>query len=145
MKKIAFVASYGGHLSEVKRMVDQDFYAKNEIKIVFVTTLPTKNNSFYLKDFNRNNFLGGLWQFWPIVKYIKKQKIDLVITTGAAPGLYFGLIARLMGKKTIWVDSLANVDKISMSGKIATYFYHQVYVQWEHLSKGNIHYIGCLL
>ena len=145
MKKIALVASYGGHLSQLKRMTESVFFDSEQIKSIFVTTRPTANNTFYLKDFNRNNFLSGLLQFWPIVKYIKKQKIDLVVTTGAAPGLYFGLIARLMGRKTIWVDSLANVDKISMSGKIATYFYHQVYVQWEHLSKGNIHYIGCLL
>src|SRR5690625_1858339 len=96
MKKIALVASYGGHLSQLKRMTESGFFDSEQIKSIFVTTRPTANNTFYLKDFNRNNFLSGLLQFWPIVKYIKKQKIDLVITTGAAPGLYFGLIARLM-------------------------------------------------
>jgi|SRR5690625_224805 len=145
MKTIALVASYGGHLSELKRMIEPNLYKQNNIKTLLITTKPTKDSLFTIKDFNRYNFFLGLSQFNAIRRIIKQNNIHLVVTTGAAPGLYFGLIARLLGKKTIWIDSLANVDKLSMSGKLATIFFHRVFVQWEHLAEGKIEYIGCVL
>ena len=145
MNTIALVASYGGHLSELRRMINQSDLKARGFEPLLITTKPTAACDLVIRDFNRNNFILGLGQFWQIARFIKKQKIDLIITTGAAPGLYFGLIGRLLGKKTIWIDSLANVDHLSMSAKIASLFFHQVYVQWEHLAKGKVKYIGCLL
>jgi len=145
MKIIALVASYGGHLSQLMRMTNKQDLTARGFKPLLITTKPTAACDLVIKDFNRNNFILGLGQFWQIARFIREQEIDLIITTGAAPGLYFGLIGRLLGKKTIWIDSLANVDQLSMSAKIASLFFHQVYVQWEHLAKGKVKYIGCLL
>lgn len=145
MKTIALVASYGGHLSELRRMISKQELDTQGFNSLLITTKPAQDSDLIIKDFNRNNFILGLGQFWRIARFIRKQQIDLIITTGAAPGLYFGLIGRLLGKKTIWIDSLANVDHLSMSAKIASIFFHRVYVQWEHLARGKIKYIGCLL
>lgn len=145
MKTIALVASYGGHLSQLSRMLQKEELRQKGYNALVVTTKDASDYDFILKDFNRNNFIFGLGQFWRISRFIKHRQVDLIITTGAAPGLYFGLVGRLLGKKTIWVDSLANVDRLSVSGKIASVFFHRVFVQWEHLAKGRIEYIGCLL
>jgi hypothetical protein len=43
----------------------------------------------------------------------------------------------LFGKKTIWIDSLANFDRISVSGRIASLFSNLILTQWEHLEGYN--------
>jgi UDP-N-acetylglucosamine:LPS N-acetylglucosamine transferase len=65
-----------------------------------------------------------------------------VITTGAAPGLVALFAAKLCGVKTIWIDSVANVEHLSASGRVARKFADRVYTQWENLSTDNIYYKG---
>jgi hypothetical protein len=53
---------------------------------------------------------------------------------------------RLTGRRTIWIDSIANVDRISMSGRIARPFASLHLTQWEHLSNGTkTHFKGTVL
>ena len=88
----------------------------------------------------------------PIVsKFDKSYKInnsrisDVVISTGAAPGLICLFAAKLCGKKTIWIDSIANIQKLSMSGCVASKFVSRTYTQWEHLTDSHILYAGDVL
>ena len=48
---------------------------------------------------------------------------DAVITTGAAPGYIALLLAKLGRCRTVWLDSIANAEEISMSA------------QWEEVSR----------
>ncbi|MFD2883357.1 hypothetical protein ACFS4T_13030 [Pseudomonas lini] len=41
-----------------------------------------------------------------------------------------------MGKKTLWIDSIAN-PKISLSGRIASYFVDELLTQWPTLSENS--------
>jgi hypothetical protein len=45
------------------------------------------------------------------------------------------LFGRLLGCKTIWVDSIANVDELSLSGQQAGRFADLWLTQWEHLER----------
>ena len=69
----------------------------------------------------------------------------VIITTGAAPGLMGIIIGRIFGAKTIWIDSIANVEKLSLSGRIAVKIADRVYTQWSHLSTNRVVYSGNLL
>jgi hypothetical protein len=59
---------------------------------------------------------------------------DFVISTGAAPGLLALAIGKLFGARTIWLDSLANVDELSRSGRLARRFADLWLTQWPHLA-----------
>jgi UDP-N-acetylglucosamine:LPS N-acetylglucosamine transferase len=58
---------------------------------------------------------------------------DVVISTGAAPGLLGILFARMLGARTIWIDSIANAERLSLSGQIACKVAHVTLTQWPHL------------
>jgi hypothetical protein len=45
------------------------------------------------------------------------------------------MVGKLFGAKTIWVDSLANVDEMSGSGRLAGLYSDLWLTQWEHLEK----------
>lgn len=61
----------------------------------------------------------------------------VVVTTGAAPGLIALFFARLVGARTVWVDSIANSDELSLSGKMAGRRADLWLTQWEHLSRSD--------
>lgn len=81
------------------------------------------------------------WDKWGLVKCAAKiawlmlrVRPHVVVSTGAAPG-YFGLrLAKLMRARTVWIDSIANVDELSMSGQKIGRHADLWLTQWEHLA-----------
>jgi hypothetical protein len=65
------------------------------------------------------------------------EKPDVVISTGAAPGYFAIRIGRLLRMRTIWIDSIANADELSMSGAKAGAFADLWLTQWPHLASQN--------
>jgi UDP-N-acetylglucosamine:LPS N-acetylglucosamine transferase len=71
---------------------------------------------------------------------------DVVISTGAAPGYFAIRFGRWLGAKTIWVDSVANAEELSMSGRIVQRYADLWLTQWPHLASGNgPHFRGSVL
>ncbi|MDE5594558.1 MAG: hypothetical protein K2I89_03170 [Muribaculaceae bacterium] len=68
-----------------------------------------------------------------------------VISTGAAPGFAALMAARVCGVKTIWIDSIANVQRLSASGRIARMFVSRIYTQWPALADEKVIYAGNVL
>lgn len=60
---------------------------------------------------------------------------DVVVSTGAAPGYFAVLFGKWMGARSIWIDSVANADELSMSGKNVGAFVDLWLTQWPHLAK----------
>ena len=65
---------------------------------------------------------------------VMRTRPDVVVTTGAAPGYFAMRWGKLFGAKTVFVDSLANVDQLSKSAKHAGKFTDLWLTQWETLS-----------
>ena len=76
-----------------------------------------------------------------------KERPDVVITTGSLPLALVCLSAKLLGAKIIWIDSIANVEKLSMSGAMVRHFADMFITQWPELAKkyNNTEYVGTLL
>ncbi|WP_231388723.1 UDP-N-acetylglucosamine--LPS N-acetylglucosamine transferase [Pseudooceanicola algae] len=101
-----------------------------------------------LKDYNQNEKLKMLAGLAETFGVIRRLRPDVVISTGAAPGLLCLLWGRVMGARTIWVDSIANSQEMSLSGRLAPKFCHVVLTQWEHLateSDGRVQHWGSVL
>jgi UDP-N-acetylglucosamine:LPS N-acetylglucosamine transferase len=137
--KILAVSSIGGHWIQLLRLMP----AFEGADVEFVTTKQSfsttvEGNKFHsIPDGSRWNKYGLVKCFFSIVSIVKNVKPNVIITTGAAPGLMAIFVGRLFGVKTIWVDSIANCEQISMSGKIAVKIAHIFYTQWQHLEEEN--------
>lgn len=142
--KILAIASIGGHWKQLLRIVPLD----NSIEVVFVSTHPkcatmVEESKFYtIKDFSRWDLYKIVPVFFHAIKILRKEKPNAVLSTGAAPGLVMLFAAKLLQIKTCWIDSVANVQCLSMSGKIASKFANRTYTQWEELATDNILYAG---
>lgn len=134
---VVFVASPGGHF------VQMSLVAKNFESRIVVSTyeecpsfLPVKNY-YKVNDFSRDNpqlIFSVIKSAYCILRY---EKPRLVVTTGAAPGLVFVVVAKFFGIKSVWLDSVANSKKLSMSGRLASLFGVHVLTQWPELADGR--------
>lgn len=143
--KIIAVASIGGHWIQLLRIAKP---LKNNFEIIYLSThtkcsTMVEGHTFYqIKDFSRWDFYKLIPEFFRTLGILRKESPIAVITTGAAPGLVTLFAAKVLGIKTIWIDSVANVEHLSFSGKIASKFASRTYTQWGDLSNDKIYFAG---
>jgi len=75
----------------------------------------------------------ALQVFWIVLKV----RPDVVFSTGAAPGFFALMFGKLFGARTIWLDSIANAQKLSVSGQKVRPFADLWLTQWEELSSNK--------
>jgi hypothetical protein len=69
-----------------------------------------------------------------LIVLVMKVWPDVIITTGSAPGLMCLAVGKLFRRKTVWIDSIANVQELSTSGKKARHVADLYLTQWEGLA-----------
>lgn len=145
MKKILAVASIGGHWVQLLRIAKP---LERNYEVVYMSTHPkcksmVGNHNFHtIMDFSRWNAWKMVPASFNILFFLLKEHPDAIITTGAAPGLLSIILGRMIGIKTIWIDSVANVQTMSGCGKLARKFANYVYTQWPGLATAQVHYVG---
>lgn len=134
-KRILLVASHGGHWVQMRRLtpafegLDQHYVSTNSG--LADSVLPARFS--FVPDANLDEKLGLVFLALKVLWVVIKIRPDFVISTGAAPGFFALMFGKLLGAKTIWVDSCANVDQLSVSGAKVKYFADLWLTQWEHL------------
>lgn len=145
--RILAVASEGGHWIQLLRLQS----AFKDAEIVFVSThkaIKSTNSAsrhYSIMDANRWDKLKLLKMAYQINAIVGKEKPDYIISTGAAPGLAAIFFGKLRGCRTIWIDSIANVERISLSGRLIKPFTNLHLTQWPHLAKGRTYYKGTVI
>ena len=146
--KVLAVASSGGHWVQLRRVTPA--FADSEV--VYVTVIDSyrsqvPENKFYtVHDATRWNKVGLIVLALQLAWIIVKEKPDVVISTGAAPGYFAILLGRLFRAKTIWIDSMANIEELSMSGSRVGRYADLWLTQWPHLARSEgPHYAGGVL
>ena len=144
-KKVMAVASIGGHWIQLLRIARP---MEEHYEMVYVSTHPkcatmVEGQKFcQTGDFSRSDAWKLIPSVFKAIKTIWQEKPDAIITTGAAPGLVYLFVGRLLGRKTIWIDSIANAEHLSASGRMASKFASRTYTQWKDLATGKIQYAG---
>lgn len=147
-KKVLAVSSGGGHWVELLRLGR----VWTDCDVVFVTVnqeyrADVPGYRFYsISDGTRHTKVRLIRASWRLFWIVRKEKPDVVISTGAAPGYIAIRIAKFFGSKTIWLDSIANAEELSMSGRLAGRCVDLWLTQWPHLAKENgPHFRGAVL
>lgn len=135
MTKLLAVASGGGHWIQLRRLVP----AFSQTEVTWISTQPDYGRDisepFYsVKDANLWNKPALLMMFMQVGWLMLKIRPNIVVTTGAAPGFAAIFFGRLLGAKTVWIDSIANSETLSTSGAKAGRWAHVWLTQWEHLA-----------
>ena len=146
--KVMLVASSGGHWVQLNRLLP----VFEGCEKIFVTTEPRYRSTvggckfLLVPDASRWNKIKMLKLAFIMLKHVAMVRPDVVVSTGAAPGFFAIFFCKKWGAKTIWLDSIANVDELSMSGRMAGKYADLWLTQWEHLAVvGGPKYVGSVI
>lgn len=154
MKKVIFVASSGGHLTEIlkldKLFKDYDYLLVTEETDLTKNLVEKYNTEFLKYGPNKNIFKYIAVLFSNVIKCIKmvnKFRPQTVVSTGAQIGGIMCMIAKLRGAKIVYIESLAKVDSLSVTARNVYPFADEFFVQWENLTKKykKAKYLGRLI
>ena len=147
-KRVLAVASGGGHWQQLMQMRE----AFQSAKVTYVTTLEGLPEEFdaaparIVPDCNRDEKLAMIGTAWKLFWLVLTTRPHVVISTGALPGVIALAIGRMVGARTIWVDSVANAEEMSLSGRTARRVADLWLTQWEHVAEAEgAEYAGSVL
>lgn len=147
-KKIFAISSPGGHWIQLTRLCN-GLEGKNNIIYAMPDKLfkPRQDQKVYsVMDVSADD----KWKLIPCALQVSwillKERPDAIISTGAAPGAVAVLLGKMFRIKTIWIDSIANVQKVSRAGRLVQKHADIFLTQWPHLSdEQNILHKGSVL
>ena len=144
MKKVLFISSTGGHLNELLQL--SSLFEKYDYHII---TEKDKTNAYledkyegrvsYLPYGTRSHFITYIIKYlYLIIKtlflYIKIRP-KVIVTTGthtAGPMCYLG---KLFGSKIIYIETYANINRKTATGRLIYPIADLFIVQWEEMLK----------
>jgi len=81
-------------------------------------------------DANKDKPLRMILTALRLAVIVARVRPDVVISTGAAGGYLAIRIARLIGARTLFLDSIANAQDLSVSARLSRGVAHRVLSQW---------------
>lgn len=133
--KICMISSSGGHYEQLRMLrslnekhdlfwvTEKTDYKGNADDYLIATD--SKDPMFPLKMLVNSFKTLGFWL---------KQRPDVVITTGALIAVPACLLAKVLGKKVIYIESFARVTDGNRTGKLIYKFADMFIYQWEQLA-----------
>lgn len=146
--RILAIASSGGHWVQLRRLrpawegcqvsyVSTSASRKEEVLREAADKSAPPTSFFVVVEASRWEKFKLVRQFLQIIKILLQVRPHVVISTGAAPGFFALRFGKLLGARTIWVDSIANAEELSLSGKKVGVCADLWLTQWEHLAITN--------
>lgn len=134
--KVLALSSGGGHWVQLMRL--RPAFVDSEV--VYATVWDG-----YRIDVGSSKFevipKGDRWSrlnlarcFLAVLLLMLRERPDTVITSGAAPGYFAIRIGKWLGARTLWLDSVANAEELSLSGRQAGKHVDLWLTQWPHLA-----------
>ncbi|NJM81638.1 MAG: UDP-N-acetylglucosamine--LPS N-acetylglucosamine transferase [Tabrizicola sp.] len=155
--RVLAVASAGGHWVQLMRIRP----AWKGLEVTYVTTDSGLRQTVLdlaradgeaepgfrlITEANRWHKRKLIRQLFELVVVMARLRPDAVITTGAAPGYFALRLGRMFGARTVWIDSMANAEELSLSGQQARRYADLWLTQWDHLATPDgPQYLGSVL
>lgn len=100
---------------------------------ISVSALPPGARHYLVGECDRDHPWQAVKTLFRCCKVVWCERPDVVLTTGSMPLALFCLVAKLFGANIIWIDSISQIDRISMSGRLVRPFADLFLVQWPEL------------
>ncbi|PTX57933.1 oligosaccharide biosynthesis protein Alg14 [Litoreibacter ponti] len=141
--RILAVSSGGGHWQQLHLVLPAFANAKVTLAC---SSAAQADAAHVLPECNLRTPLKVLACLREARRLVRRLQPEIVISTGAAPGLLVLLWAKLFGARTIWIDSVANAERLSLSGRLAYPLSDLWLTQWPQVSEeSGATYAGAVL
>jgi UDP-N-acetylglucosamine:LPS N-acetylglucosamine transferase len=133
---LLLVCSSGGHFKGLFQL--ESFWSHHQRFWVSFDT-PTTRAALAAEEViwaysptNRNlpNLLRNALLSW---KVLRRQRPDVILSTGAGVAVPFLILGKLLGHRTVFVESITRVETLSLSARLVLPFLDVLYVHWPQL------------
>ena len=135
--RICFMASGGGHFRE---LCDLASLAERYDHVLISTDVnkALAEACSFRRVYQIDEVGQGLWRrspakvlgtFWRVFRILRRERPDLVISTGAGIAVPGFLAAKLLGIRTIYIESYARVESLSRAGWVCYHLADRFLVQ----------------
>ncbi len=149
-KKVALVASSGGHLTQLLKL-EKAWRGHDTFHIVTTDVVKQKlgaDKRVYVSgESNRQHPLRVVRVLFRCLKIMRRERPDAVLSTGAAVGCISCFVGKCYGARIVWVDSITNVERLSLSGRMVRTIADLCLVQWPALAEKyeRVEYVGNII
>ncbi len=137
MKKLLALSSGGGHFVELVRL--RAAFAGTSVTWATVSPAYSAHvpgeRLLVVPDATRWDRVRLASAVLRIARLVRHERPDVVVSTGALPGFFAIALGRAVGARTVFVDSFANVEELSLSGRLASRVAHECLTQWPELAR----------
>ena len=140
LKKVLFISSTGGHLSELLKLEsifeDYNYYIVTE-KDKSTKYLKEKYGQrvSYLPYCTRKKIISYIFIYtFLILKTIYlfiKIRPEIIVSTGTHTAVPMCYLGKVLGKKIIYIETFANINKKTLTGKMIYPIANLFIVQWK--------------
>lgn len=136
--KVCLVGSSGGHLTHLYML--KPFWQNKERFWVTFDKADAKSllegEKMFPCYYPTNRSLKALVKNTVIAwKVLRKEKPDLIISSGAAVAVPFFYLGKLFGAKTIYIEVFDRIDASTMTGKLVYRVADKFIVEWEEMKQ----------
>ena len=136
--KVCLVGSSGGHLTHLY-MLKPFWEGKERFWCTFdkedARSL-LEGETMYPVYFPSNRSIKAFFiNTHRAIKILKKERPDVIVSSGAAPAIPFFWIGKIMGAKTVYIEVFDRIDKSTISGKLCYPVTDLFIVQWDEMKK----------
>lgn len=134
--KICLVSASGGHFEQLCRL--KKLFEKYEGFVVTEKTEFESNADYHVQQtgIGEKGLIRDTFKlFSQVHKICKKEKPDIVITTGTYISIPFMLYCKLHRKKFIYIETFARVTDTTKAGRFMYKFADLFIYQWPELEK----------
>ena len=129
--KLCLVCSHGGHMTELLEL--QSVWAKHD---VFYITYPSKRRiparAFTFENLTEKP-LRVIPMFFQVFRILRNERPDWLISDGAEIAIPVFFAAKLLGLKTMFIESFSRVNSASFTGRVLYPISDVFLVQWPSL------------
>lgn len=136
-KRVLAISSGGGHWVQLLRLSPAFVHQRTTFVTVredYRVDVPDGAAFRVIVDATRWDKLRFIRMSLQIAAIIARVRPHVVVSTGAAPGVVAIMLARIVRARTVWVDSIANCEELSLSGRQLEGRADLWLTQWEHLA-----------
>ena len=144
MKKVMFISSMGGHLTELMQL--KPLFKEYDYKIITEKHKSTnflknryKSKIDFLLAGNKDHMIKYILVMpINIIKsliYFLKFRPNVVVTTGAHTAVPMCYIAKLFRRRVIYIESFANIETKTLTGRLVYPIADVFIVQWKSMLK----------
>lgn len=134
---VLLFASVGGHLDQLLDL--SDTFGEYDYLIVVNDTPPSRKilESRTIQISHGERDLKQLLNLLECLIISCKTRPRVVLSTGAAPAVWFSLFGKMFGAKVVFVESIARVDRLSLTGRLVNLLANDFFVQWPDLASST--------